>query len=368
MWPSAGPKQVVYECGGYLYRYDPETTNSYLVPIEVRGDFLGRMSRFENVSELIGSGAISPTGKRAVFDARGDVFTVPAKDGAVRNLTRTPGIREFRPAWSPDGRWIAYLSDRTGEYELYVRAHDGSGEERRITTDGDTWRFEPLWSPDSKKLAYGDTKLRLRYVDVESGETTDVDTGQFAPIQRYRWSPDSNWLVYDKAGEARFSSVFVYSLEDGRVHQLTDDFTNDYDPDFDPKGRYLYFLSDRDYNLTFSGYEFSYLYTGPTRLYLGTLNEDMARPFQPQSDEEEVKADDEDGEDTNEENGENGEEKEDEPLRIDIEGFNNRVVAVPGPAGNYNQLAATADGKDDGSAIGCSGSQASLIENITAMT
>jgi tricorn protease len=343
LWPSAGPKQVVYECGGYLYRFDPDSMNSYLVPIEVTGDFLGRMARFEKASERIGSAAISPTGKRVVFGARGDVFTVPAKDGAVRNLTRTPGIREFRPAWSPDGRWIAYLSDRTGEYELYVRAHDGSGEERRITTDGDTWRFEPLWSPDSKKLAYGDTKLRLRYVDVESGKTTDVDTGQFAPIQRYRWSPDSNWLVYDKVGEARFSSVFVYSLEDGRVHQLTDDFTNDYDPDFDPKGRYLYFLSDRDYNLTFSGYEFNYFYTNPARVYAATLQTDGPALLLPKSDEEEP------AEDTAEEkDGEDKKSKKDdddpEPLVIDIEGFAERVVALPGPSDNYGTLTATEKG------------------------
>jgi len=343
LWPSAGPKQVVYECGGYLYRFDPDSTTSFLVPIEVTGDFLGRMTRFENVSERIGGGAISPTGKRVVFGARGDIFTVPAKDGVVRNLTRTPGIREFRPAWSPDGRWIAYLSDRTGEYELYVRAHDGSGEERRITTDGDTWRFEPLWSPDSKKLAFGDTKLRLRYVDVETGETVDVDTGQFAPIRRYRWSPDSNWLVYGKVGEARFSSIFVYSLEDGRVQQLTDDFTNDYNADFDPKGRYLYFLSDRDYNLTFSGYEFNYFYTNPARVYAATLQADGPALLVPKNDEEEPVEDAAEGEGEEDEKTKKGDD-EPEPLVIDVEGLTERVVALPGSSDNYGALTATEKG------------------------
>lgn len=346
LWPSAGPGQVVYECGGYLYRFDPETTNSYLVPIKVTGDFLGRMARFEKVSDQIDRGAISPTGKRVVFGARGDIFTVPAKDGAVRNLTRTPGIREFRPAWSPDGRWIAYLSDRTGEYELYVRAHDGSGEERRITTDDDTWRFDPVWSPDSKKLAYGDTKLRLRYVDVETGKTVDVDTGQFAPIRRYRWSPDSKWLVYDKVGQGRFSSIFVYSLGDAEVHQLTDDFTNDYDPDFDPKGRYLYFLSDRDYNLTFSGYEFNYFYTNPARVYAASLRADGPALLVPKSDDEKPVEDEGEGNDAADKKDKDEKKGDDGPalIEIDFEGFSERVVALPGSSDNYGALAATDQG------------------------
>jgi tricorn protease len=347
LWPSAGPRQVVYECGGYLYRFDPSTGDSHRVPIKVTGDFLGRMARFEKVSEQISSGAISPTGKRVVFEARGDLFTVPAEEGPVRNLTRTPGIRELDPIWSPDGRWIAYLSDRSGEYELYVMAQDGSGEERRITTDGDTWRFAPVWSPDSSKIAYGDTKLRLRYVDVDSGRTVDVDTGTYAPIRRYRWSPDSKWLVYDKVGPSRFSSIFVYSLDARQVQRLTDDFTNDYDPDFDPQGRYLYFFSDRDYNLTFSGYEFNYFYTRPARVYAATLRADGPALLVPKSDEESPASEDADAKDEAEGGAKEGGKKDENgaaPVRIDFDGFAERVVALPGSSDDYDSLAAADKG------------------------
>jgi len=348
LWPSAGPSSIVYEAGGYLYRFDPADASSTKIDIQVHGDFVARMPHRQDVSELIGSGDISPSGKRAVFGARGEIFTVPAKDGEIRNLTRTPGIRELDPVWSPDGSRVAYLSDRSGEYELYVRSQDGSGDEKRITTDGDTWRFPPVWSPDSKKLAFADTKQRLRYVDLDGGKIVDVDTGRFGPITTYVWSPDSHWLAYTRAGGSQFSSVWVHAIEAGTNHSLTGDFTNDVSPSFDPKGRYLYFLSDRDWNLSFSDYEFNYFYTDATRVYAALLQDDGPALFEPKSDEEEPKKeDDKNGESKDEKDDDKkDDEKKEDDLRveIDFEGFDHRVVALPGEAGNYGSVHAIEDG------------------------
>ena len=236
LWPSAGPEQIVYESGGFLYRYQPATGASEKISLDVTGDFRGTMPRTEKVSGLIHSATLSPTGKRALLTARGDVFTVPAEHGVVRNLTRTPGVREMAASWSPDGRWVAYLSDRTGEYEVWVRARDGSGDERQLTRDGDTWLFAPAWSPDSKKIAFGDRHQRLRWIDVASGAIADVDTSNANDITDYRWSPDSRWLVYTKVGETQFSSVYLHSLDGGESHRVTDEFTNDYQPVFGSRG------------------------------------------------------------------------------------------------------------------------------------
>ena len=352
LWPSAGPRQVVYECGGYLYRFDPATGRSERVPVDLGGDFLLTVPGFKDVRPQIHAAGISPSGKRAVFGARGDVFTVPAEKGETRNLTGTQGIREMSPTWSPDGRWIAYLSDRTGEYEIYLRSHDGSGEERRVTTDGDIWRFPPVWSPDSAKLAFGDKRQRLRYVEVETGRVVDVDRSDSNDITTYRWSPDSRWLAYTRLGPALFSSIYVYSLDESAIHQLSGDFTNDYQPVFDPGGRYLYFLSDRDYNLEFSGYEFNYFYTDPTRVYAATLKRDGPALLVPKSDEEEPKEANSENEGSgnqkkkkgeSSETGESEEADEVKPIEIDVEGFADRVVALPGPPADHRGLSATED-------------------------
>jgi tricorn protease len=289
LWPSGAGDALVYEAGGYVYRLDVKSDRAERVPIKVYGDFPDTVPYFHNVKPNIETFSISPSGARALFGARGDVFTAPAKEGEVRNLTDSQGVRELAPAWSPDGRWVAYLSDRSGEYEIYVRASDGTGQERRVTTDGDIWRFPAVWSPDSTMLAYGDKKQRLRYVNVATGKTVDVDHSSNNDITNYSWAPDSRWLAYTKVGDNQFSEIWVYSLAGGRAQKLTGGMTSDTEPVFDPRGRYLYFLSNRDFNLTFSGWEFNYLYTNPTRVYVGLLAEDGPALFLPRSDEEKVK-------------------------------------------------------------------------------
>jgi tricorn protease len=359
LWPSSDGSRVVYESGGSLWILDPASGKSGKVSIRVEGDLPRTLPYFKNVAEDIESAAISPTGKRVAFGARGDVFTVPADKGEVRNLTNSVGIRERDITWSPDGRWVAYLSDRSGEYDVYVRPGDGSGEERRVTEDGGIWRFTPRWSPDSKKLAFGDKNRKLRYLDVQSGKMTDADQDEEQEILDYTWAPDSRWLAYTKVGSSQLPSIWLYSIDDKKARQLTSDLTAEAEPVFDPQGRYIYFLSNRDFNLTFSGFEFSYLYTNPTRVYVGILSKEGPALFLPQDDEEDPKSETaalriadaqekpakaKGGAGAGEAQGDSAAKTSPVRVKVDFDGFEQRVRAIPGPSGNYQDLAVNADG------------------------
>jgi tricorn protease len=358
LWPSGDGRRIVYENGGWIYLLDPASGQTRKVSIRVEGDLPRSMPYFKNVAEEIEGFGLSPTAKRVLLTARGEIFTAPAEKGEIRNLTNSPGVRERDAAWSPDGRWVAYLSDRTGEYEVYVRPADGSGEERQITKDNGIWRFALAWSPDSKKLAYGDQDWKLKWVDVASGKITEADRSDQA-ITDYQWSPDSRFLAYTKNGETRLPSVWIYSLDEGKARQLTSDMTAEAEPTWDPSGRYLYFISNRDFNLTFSGYEFDYLYTNPNRVYVGVLSKEGPALFLPESDEETpsketagLRIADAAGQAPARKGASmaEGEEKPDAakkaPVRvkIDFDGFESRVRAIPGPSGNYRTLRATPAG------------------------
>src|SRR5690606_4758336 len=266
-----------------------------------------------------------------------------AKNGEPRNITLTPEAREHSVSWSPDGQWIAYLSDASGEYEIYLRAQDGSSAPRRLTTDGDIWRFAPVWSPDSTKLAFGDKKQRLQVLDIDSGRLSLAGTGTHDDLVQYTFSPDSRWLAYTKTNASRNSSIWLYSLASGKATQLPGDETSETDPVFDPKGRYLYFLSNRDYNLAFSAYEFNFLYRDATRIYAATLADDGPALYMPKSDEAgDVARKAQDDAAKAKPNGDKS--AAPAPVRIDIDGFNQRVIALGAPAGTYGGLSANAEG------------------------
>jgi tricorn protease len=306
---------------------------------------------------------ISPEGKRAVFGARGDVFTVPAKEGSVRNLTRTPGIREKSVAWSPDGRWIVYISDRSGEDELYIAPQDGMGKEQQITSGYKGFKYAPVWSSDSKKLAWSDKDCRLWYVDVNEKKQVAIDQGKYGEILNYSWSPDSKWLAYDKNAENSYSVVHLYSLATSKVTPVTTSMTNSFAPVFDPDGKYLYFLSDRDFNEVLGNVDFEFSNPKTTRIYVVTLRTDEASPFQPLSDEAQIKKEENkdellvppgqeptkgkgkkrteeskeaksNGKDDKDKEKDKEKEKKDEKekpkeFRIDLDGIARRIVALP---------------------------------------
>lgn len=333
LWVSAGPEQIVYENGGYIYKYNPSTNLNEKIPINVYGDFSNTLPYIKNVKDNINWYEISPTGKRALFEARGDIFTVPAENGEIENITQTPGIRELNPVWSPDGKWIAYLSDRTGEYEFYIKQPNFSSKEKQLTKDGSIWRLSPVWSPDSKKLAFSDKNQKLQYLEIQSGNLVEVDHSSYADIQDYKWSPDSKWLTYSKPNSTQMSSIWVYSLESKENIQLTDELTHEYNPVFSKDGNYLFFLSNRDYNIQFSSWEFNYVYTNPTRIYVAELNENVPALFEPRSDEETSNGDGNDDNSTNSKN-----------ITIEPTGFENRISVLPGPSGRYFSLQAVNDG------------------------
>lgn len=341
LWPSAGPDAVVYENGGFLYYFDPASGDSRKLEIEVRGDRVGLMPEYVAANKFVESAGVSPDGKRVVFAARGEVFSVPAEKGQVRNVTQTPGFREIQVSWSPDGRWLAYMSDQSGEYELYVTAQDGSGEPRRITGDGSVWRFRALWSPDNKYLAFGDKKQRLQYVEVASGKVTQVDHSTRNDITDYSWSPDSKFIAYVKNNEANVSNIWAYSLAGGKTVQLTSSDTQDANPVFDPKGRYLYFISNRDFDLNFSDRDDDTVYMDSGRVYAGLVSPDVPAIHRPKSDE--VSLEDESGKDAKKKAKE-GDEKKDPVYTLVPAGFEKRVTAVNSESGTYGSLAASEKG------------------------
>ena len=341
LWPSAGPDSVVYENGGYLYRYVPGS-GSTRIGITVPGSRPARMPGWADAGKTVFSWDVSPDGQRAVFDARGEIFTVPAKHGPTRNITASPGVREIHARWSPDGKQVAFYSDATGEYELYVAGQDGSGQPRQVTRGSDIWRQPPAWSPDGAHVAFSDQRMDLWIVAVAGGMMTRVDTSAYQGITDYRWSPDGRYLVYTKRAPNGFSSIFVHDRQRGESRRLTSDSTHDFEPAFDPEGRFLFFLSNRDYNLSVDSYEVNRIYTDATRIYAGALAADGPVPFPALSDEvgkEEESA------------GEDAGEKADDPpaddppaVDIDFDGFESRVLALPGKAADYRSLQARADG------------------------
>jgi len=334
MWPSLGPDSIVFENGGFLYTFDLQSRQQKKLAVSVPADAIQSMKRWTNVSKLITDFDISPEGNRAVFGARGDVFTVPAKEGSIRNLTRTQGIREKSVAWSPDAHWIAYVSDRTGEDEIYISPQDGMGKEQQVTNGYKGFKFTLAWSPDSKKIAWADKDLRLHYVDIGDKKSVDVDQAKYGEIVNYSWSSDSKWLAYDKPLESQYSVVYLYSLADKKITPVTTEMANSNTPVFDPDGKYLYFLSDRDFNEVLGNIDFEFANPKTTRVYLVTLQKDEPSPFKPQSDEAGAKKDESSAGSEAKEGKDKEKEKEKEKekpkeLRVDLDGIQDRIVALP---------------------------------------
>ncbi|MBT8398583.1 MAG: PD40 domain-containing protein [Gemmatimonadetes bacterium] len=334
MWPSRGVGGVVYENGGFIYHLDPETKNSRQLTISVTGDRPYTTPYFKNVSDDVESFDISPSGKRVVFGARGEIFTAPAEDGNIRNISRTPAHRERGVSWSPDGRWIFFFSDASGDYDLYVMPSDRSSDPIRLVSGEAVWVDAVQWSPDSKWLAWADNMNRLRAIEIESRDLVEIDRTGAGALNDFSWSGDSEWIAYAKNSPNTVSAIWLYSFGSGQRTQITDDMTDESSPAFDPKGRFLYFVSARDftYEGATSGFE--------SRIFVATLTTDYGHPFPPKSDEEPAVVGAE-----IEEEAEGAEEEGGPALRIDLEGLGDRVMALPGvDPGRYGGIIPTDDG------------------------
>ncbi len=355
---GAGDGVVVYEQAGWLHELDPATGASRRLEIRAARDQNWARPRWEDVPPTqLRDARLSPTGARALFEWRGEIFSVPAKDGSWRNLTQSPGVADRHPVWSPDGARIAWFNDADGEYGLVIAEQDGANP-RRIALDDPSYYFVPQWSPDGSKLAFTDTHYRVLVVDVASGETTHVDTDRYAHPERTMnpvWSPDSRWIAYAKRLDTQLRAIFVHDTETGATHQLTDGMADAIDPVWDANGRWLWFLASTDYALNTGWLDMSSYDRPVTRaLYVALLGADTPSPFLPRSDEERP------GETPDEAEADTADTPQGAPpVVIDVEGIADRIVDAPGlDLGDYTGLEPGPEGSvfvlrstDDGTAL-----------------
>ncbi len=362
-FPSLGDTGIVFENGGLLRIFDFATGQVRPVPVEIREDLsIGRGS-MRDVSKETSGFDVSPEGNRMVVGARGDLFTVPAKNGPTRNLTRTPGVHERDPAWSPDGRWIAYVSDRSGEDEIWVRPQDGSGEPRQLTRDADTYKYAPAWSPDSARLAWTDKKNRLNIVVASNATARVVAQSAAFEIRQFTWSPDGKWLAFVQPEPRRFPNIQLHSIESGETFPATDGWFDVGSPEFSSDGKYLFFTSERSFTPTYGSTEWNHVYTDMERIYLVTLARDTRSPFAPKSDEAKPVAEPDVKAAASEpvpggtnsvaakpEAKDSKESKDAKPaapkrtnVKIDRDGLARRIAVLPTPASSYGGLASAGD-------------------------
>ena len=287
---DADADALVFEQGGYVHELDPKTGRDHVVNINVVGDFPWMMPQWKDVSRNIASIALSPTGKRAAIEARGEIFTVPAEKGDVRNMTQSSGSAERDPAWSPDGKWISYFSDKSGEYQLVIASADGSKPARTIALPHPTHYYTPSWSPDGKHILFQDTNLRLWIVDVATGKATDFGGDEFMIPDRSlnpKWSPDSRWIAYVKRLPSLYRAIFVYDITDGHTHQVTDGLADATWPAWDASGKYLWFFASTDFALGSGWLDMSsYGHPETDALYFAVLKKTDPSPLLPESDED----------------------------------------------------------------------------------
>ena len=349
-WPGDdGVGRIVYELNGELQIYSIDEGASRPVAVTVPDDGLAMRPSRVAAADLIEDAELSPQGERALFVARGDVFTAPIENGPTRNLTRSSGAHDKWARWSPDGSRIAYVSDATGEDEVYLIAQDGSGAPEQLTTGGQAMRYAPEWSPAGTHLALGDKDGRLYVIDVETKAVIDVADEARGPLRDYVWSPRGGYLAFSMSDPTGFDSIYVWSLSDRALHRITGEFFHEWNPAWDPDGDFLYYLSDRQFAPQLGSFEWNYLVDRETGIYALALRRDVEHPLPPESDEVEVTgADDEPDADSDggdgeaEDDGDGGDAEG--PIAIDFDGLAGRVVRLPVAFDNYVGLSGADDG------------------------
>lgn len=350
---SAGGSRVAFEQAGYLHLLNNNGQSGKLT-IGIGADLLERRARFVKGSSYIRSASISPSGNRVVFDFRGDIITLPADKGDARNITETTGVHEKYPAWSPDGKSIAYFSDESGEYALHIKSQDGKGDARRIKLTGTGFYAFPRWSPDSKHLTYVDNGRNLYVMNVASGVSKKIDEDELYVPGEFRfqfgdWSTDSKWIAYTRILSSNFTQVYIYSIDQQKSFAVTDGLSDANEPVFSRDGKYLLFFASTDAGPVVNWFDQSNADTRSTRaIYLLTLQKETISPFAKESDEEEPKVVAEEKAEAAKEKKSNDKgkdkktestaEKKPDVVRIDFDGILNRIVAVPVDAGNFGNL------------------------------
>lgn len=344
---GTGDGQLVFEREGYLYLFNIESKQATKLTINIPGDLVNIRPGFKKAGRLINDASLSPTGKRVAFEARGEIVTVPAEKGDMRNLTRTTDKAERTPAWSPDGNQIAYFGEYNDQYALFIIDQKGETTPKIFSFEKSAYYVDLLWSPDSKKLLFQDHIQNLYYLDttIPNAKAVKIDTdNRFLCYISASWSPDSQWVAYTKSGKNLLRSLYLYSLKDNKSTRITDAMSDVDSPAFDQKGKYLFFSASTNQAFDLGWVDLTgYPYNPDSSLYLVVLSAKESSPFKPESDEEEKKAETKDDSTNKKESTKDTptaktDEKKDKATVIDLDGIGNRIISLPIRKGRYYYL------------------------------
>lgn len=344
-FPSTNGKIIVFENAGYLYKFDPATRKAEKINITLNAENIYARKEMKKVSDNINTVSLSPDGSRLALTARGEIFDVPAEKGVTRDITRTPGANDREGNWSPDGKYIAYISDRTGETEIWLQPAAG-GNPIQLTKDNDTYIRALTWSPDSKKVLYTDRKNRIALLDVASKTKKTLMQNPMGEYYGVSFAPDSQWITYTKSGENNMSVVYVYNLTSGKEYPVTEKWYSSSSPVFSTDGKYLIFSSERDFNPIYSQVEWNFAYNRMRGVYIALLANDTPSPFLPKDAEVEIKAEIQQPKAANDKKKPAVTEKQTNDtvtVKFDPEGISERILKLPLTAGYYGNF--YSDGK-----------------------
>ena len=331
-FPALGGDQIVYEQGGILYKFDTRTEKASPIPVEIDNDQNWARPEWKDVSGQISRMDVAPNGERVVVAARGDIFTLPAKSGITYNLTNSSNANDRNPQWSPDGKWIAYISDKNGEFNIWLR-DAFTGEEKMLTKDLKTYIFDLKWAPDSRSILWSEKKNTLNLTQVSDGKTEVIASSGVGPINSFNWSQDSRYITYIQPGK-EMDNIIIYDRNSKEKHQMTDGWYNVSSPNFSKDGKYLVFVSARTFNPTYSSTEWNHVYNNMNKIYILPLTQDATIPFAPENDNPKAPQQTP----TTRETKKSEATKEHPKNEYDYTNIANRISELPVSAGNYHDL------------------------------
>lgn len=331
-FPALGGDQIVYEQGGILYKFDTRTEKASPIPVEIDNDQNWARPEWKDVSGQISRMDVAPNGERVVVAARGDIFTLPAKSGITYNLTNSSNANDRNPQWSPDGKWIAYISDKNGEFNIWLR-DAFTGEEKMLTKDLKTYIFDLKWAPDSRSILWSEKKNTLNLTQVSDGKTEVIASSGVGPINSFNWSQDSRYITYIQP-EKEMDNIIIYDRNSKEKHQMTDGWYNVSSPNFSKDGKYLVFVSARTFNPTYSSTEWNHVYNNMNKIYILPLTQDATIPFAPENDNPKAPQQTPPTRETKKSEAT----KEHPKNEYDYTNIANRIIELPVSAGNYHDL------------------------------
>jgi tricorn protease len=337
-FPSAKGNTIVFEKGGYLFTFNALSREIKQVPVTINNDMNYARGKLSPVAGNIASASLSPAGERVLFTARGDLFTVPAEKGITYNLTQSPGAHDRSAQYSPCGNWIAWLSDQSGEYEIWIQQANGKGEARMLTSGAETYKFNFSWSPDSRYIAWNDQLYRLMLTEVETGNTRRLHSSEFYQLGNFSWSPDSRWISFTDVLPNQMGIVNIIDIESGDIKPVTEEWYSSSNPSFSDDGKYLFFSSQRDFNPTYSRTEWNHAYINTDRVYMAMLSKETKSPFAPENPEVKAIEKDDDTKDDKKNDKKKKDNETDDSLKIDFDGIAQRIIALPIDPAYYSNI------------------------------